>query len=244
MLSADEWKFVIDNILKARPVSRFNLAGGEPLLYSDLDTIIDYIHKLGIQASVITNGFLLTEKRLDNWCGKISTIGISIDGLTEKTILNVGRCTKQGKFLNRIAYQTLCSSILERGFLLKINTVVSSLNVHENFVDFYKTTCPDRCKLLKMQLFQNDKFSNAEYAISDNVFNTFVEIYKSANIENLIVENNLTNSYIIVDSSGYLLDNSNNCYKKRGNFLTDKADCVLKKWFSMNSFTKNGIIRY
>jgi radical S-adenosyl methionine domain-containing protein 2 len=61
-LSADKWRRAIDNILTTKPVRRFNLAGDEPLLYPDLDYIIDYIHNHNIDVSVITNGFLLTEK--------------------------------------------------------------------------------------------------------------------------------------------------------------------------------------
>ena len=69
-LSLDEAKRVIDSIeeyFKEAQVKnpRINLAGGEPLMYHYIDEIIDYISNKGIKVSMITNGSLLTEERVE-----------------------------------------------------------------------------------------------------------------------------------------------------------------------------------
>lgn len=63
---------VIDSILEYFQKNNFhngriNFAGGEPLLYPYLDTLIDYIAEKGYQSSIITNGALLTKEKIALW---------------------------------------------------------------------------------------------------------------------------------------------------------------------------------
>ena len=71
---------------------RINLAGGEPLVHPELDAIIDYISGKGIEVSLVTNGSLLTEERIEAWAGKVSMIGISVDAISSNTNIRIGRC--------------------------------------------------------------------------------------------------------------------------------------------------------
>ncbi|HSB16190.1 MAG TPA: radical SAM protein [Bryobacteraceae bacterium] len=59
------------------------LSGGEPLLHPDLDEIIAHIHRRGIIAGLITNGYLLTAARIHrlNRAG-LDHLQISIDNVT------------------------------------------------------------------------------------------------------------------------------------------------------------------
>ena len=59
------------------------LTGGEPLLHPDLDRVIARIRRRGIVATVITNGYLLTKKRIEklNAAG-LDYLQISIDNVT------------------------------------------------------------------------------------------------------------------------------------------------------------------
>src|SRR5574344_1928299 len=64
ILTIQSWKKIIDNCIKndIYPVNYFNLAGGEPLLYQNIDSIIKYIAlEKNKKVSIITNGFLLNE---------------------------------------------------------------------------------------------------------------------------------------------------------------------------------------
>jgi radical S-adenosyl methionine domain-containing protein 2 len=208
-LSVQNWKRIIDNITKKTSVSRFNLAGGEPLLYKGLDELIEYINSKKIQISLITNGHLLSKERIHRLKGKVSMIGMSIDALQPELLRKMGRCTQTKEILSPDKCVTLCKFIKKNNIQLKINTVVSRLNLQEDFSDFIKTVCPTRWKILKMKRFSNDNFNNTELDITENEFNRFCSTYSSLIP---IKEASLRNSYIMIDARGKLVDNSGESY--------------------------------
>ena len=65
ILSLDQWKLIVDNVSESISVKRFNIAGGEPLLYPKLNELISYINSKGIPVSIITNGILLSESFIE-----------------------------------------------------------------------------------------------------------------------------------------------------------------------------------
>jgi radical S-adenosyl methionine domain-containing protein 2 len=218
VLSVHNWKRIIDNITEKTSVLRFNLAGGEPLLYKGIDEVIEYINTKNIQVSIITNGHLLSEERIRKFKGKVSMIGLSIDALQPELLRKIGRCTKSNEILSADNCVSLCKSIHENGIQLKINTVVSRLNLHEDFTDFIKTVCPDRWKILKMKRFSANSFDNTELEITDNEFNMFCSTYFSVPH---IAEASLKNSYIMIDARGKLVDNSHESYMVIANLLKE-----------------------
>ncbi|GHU90918.1 hypothetical protein FACS189476_11370 [Spirochaetia bacterium] len=114
---------------------------------------------------------------------------------------------------------------------MKINTVVNKLNLREDFFDFIIVAQPCRWKLLKMQLFLNDSFSNLDLAIFDLQFDDFVKSNQKARIQGVKVvpERSMKNSYIIIDSVGNLIDNRDNDYTSLGNLLTEEPDTIFGK---------------
>jgi radical S-adenosyl methionine domain-containing protein 2 len=209
MLSVQDWKQIIDNITEKSPISRFNLAGGEPLLYQGLDELIEYINTKDILVSLITNGYLLSDEHIRNLKGKVSMVGLSIDALQPKLLQEIGRCTKTQEVLALDRCLALCKTIKENNMQLKINTVVSNLNQHEDFTGFMRIVCPSRWKILKMKRFSYNYFDNSELEITDDVFNRFCSIN---NPIPHIAEGSLKNTYIMVDSGGKLVDNSIEAY--------------------------------
>src|ERR1700745_3044266 len=75
----EEMKKRLD-ILADMGTSIITISGGEPLLHPDLDDIIRHIRRRGMIAGMITNGFLLTQKRIEelNRAG-LEHLQISID---------------------------------------------------------------------------------------------------------------------------------------------------------------------
>jgi len=204
-LSAQDWKRIIDNITEKTHVCRFNMAGGEPLLYQGLDELIEYINAKDIQVSLITNGYLLSEERIRRFKRRLSMVGISIDALHAGVLREMGRCTKKQEILSMNRCIALCKSIKENDIQLKINTVVTRLNLHENMSNFIQTVCPDRWKILKMKQFSSGDNDNFDLEITEDEFNKFCSMYTSVpHIE----EPSLKNAYIMVDSNGCLVDNS------------------------------------
>jgi radical S-adenosyl methionine domain-containing protein 2 len=218
MLSVRDWKQIIDNITEKTSVSRFNLAGGEPLLYKGLDELIEYINYKGILVSLITNGHLLSEDYIRKLRGKVSMVGLSIDALEPKLLREIGRCTKTLEILTLDRCVALCKTVNENDIQLKINTVVSKLNQHENFADFIQAVCPARWKILKMKKFSFSNSDNSELEITEEEFSRFCSFYNSIPH---IAEVSLKNTYIMIDSGGRLVDNSNEAYKVIADLLRE-----------------------
>ena len=60
-----------------------SVSGGEPLLYPELGALLDGAHALGMRTTVVTNGMLLDERRLDVLSGRADVLAISLDGIPE-----------------------------------------------------------------------------------------------------------------------------------------------------------------
>ena len=70
----------IDDLIRLRNVGTISVAGGEPLLYPQLDELIDYVRSKGREVMILTNGLRLDEKRLAHLRDKeVARIVIHID---------------------------------------------------------------------------------------------------------------------------------------------------------------------
>lgn len=58
------------------------ISGGEPLVYQDIDEILEYAHDLGFQMMLATNGFEV-EKHIDTIERCVGDVSISLDGIGE-----------------------------------------------------------------------------------------------------------------------------------------------------------------
>jgi radical S-adenosyl methionine domain-containing protein 2 len=203
ILSLEDWKAIIDNIVRDTPVCRFNLAGGEPLLYPSLQELIQYINNLGIKISIITNGFCLTKEMLRSFRRKVSMIGLSIDSLDSDTLRKIGRCTVSKQTLYRKACTALCKNIKKAGIRLKINTVISANNRDEDFSRFINDVRPDRWKIIKMKPYESSFFSNMNIMPDDSDYENFIHRHR---FFSHVAERNMKNAYIMVDAFGNLVD--------------------------------------
>src|SRR4051794_9500670 len=80
-VSVPEMKRRIDH-LKRLGTTVITISGGEPLMHPELDDVIRHVRKRGIIAGLITNGYLLTQKRIEqlNEAG-LDHLQISIDNV-------------------------------------------------------------------------------------------------------------------------------------------------------------------
>ncbi|HET7228971.1 MAG TPA: radical SAM protein [Longimicrobium sp.] len=58
-----------------------SVSGGEPLLYPRLGELLDGAHGLGMRTTVVSNGMLLDERRLQVLAGRADVLAISLDGV-------------------------------------------------------------------------------------------------------------------------------------------------------------------
>ena len=207
---------------------RINFAGGEPTLYEHLDELIDYASSLGLSVSIVTNGSLLTPERIYSWQGKVSCIGISIDSIDDTTNIAIGRCCKN-KVVDLPHWAELAKVIHECGIHLKINTVVSSLNLCEDLSALYRVLKPKKIKLFQMHLIDGINNRAEPYRITKGEFEGFCEHLKSFN--SVIVAEpcgSMENSYLMINPEGKFQLNNNGVYQTFGDSNTTPLLKILK----------------
>ena len=229
----DDTKKIVDNIalyFRQNNITdgRINFAGGEPTLYEHLDELIDYTSSLGIRVSIVTNGSLLTPDRIRSWQGKVSCIGISIDSIVYSTNLKIGRCC-QNNVIPLAKWSKLAKAIHNCGIDLKINTVVSRLNIDEDLSELYRVLSPKKIKLFQMHLIDGINDQAKPYEITEREFESFCKRHKA--FESVMVAEpcgSMENSYLMVNPEGEFQLNNNGIYQTFGNLNTTSLSEILK----------------
>ena len=220
-LSFEEAKHIVDEIKKYFSAygirnGRINIAGGEPMLYPYIEDVIRYIHEQGIKCSIITNGSRLTEDFCRRMAGILDMIGISIDAATDEGNRRVGRCNIGGTpdfdLLERVS-----NIIHEIGIQLKINTVVSKLNLEEDMAAIYRRLNPNKVKFFCMHVIDNINGGASSLLPTKNEYEDFV---KKNTVESctVVVEGpeSMQNAYFMINPQGEVYMNDNGSEKKYG----------------------------
>ena len=238
MLSTSEWKQIADNIVASHIVSDVNLAGGEPLLHPGTIEIAKYLQEKGVQVSLVTNGSLMTEDWIRESSNLFSMIGFSVDALNPSLQQEIGRCSNTDNTVMKAKDYAKRIKLIRKyspNTKIKVNTVVSSLNQNDCIAEQILEWNIDRWKILKMQDFRNQHFSNTKISITEQEFETYVKrsfeilglayqkdkvLYDYKNNQ-IVVENSLRGDYILIGAGGYLLDNTKGMnYERICNCLT------------------------
>lgn len=107
---------------------RFDITGGEPLVRKDVGEIIKIGKDLGYKIELITNGSLLTKKKLLEFKRLgLDSLAISLDGSDYETYSRIRQISKK-------TYEKVLKSIddaLSIGFVVKINTVAFQSNMED-----------------------------------------------------------------------------------------------------------------
>lgn len=201
MLDLEAWKTIVAKLVCRMKIKRFNLAGGEPMLASFVQKLIDFIHSLGIEVSIITNGMKLTPDFIRANRGKIQMIGISVDGVSEEMDLQIGRCTAKGDTLSKGRLIELASVIRESGIKLKIDTQVMRPNKDADFHGLIRAIKPDKWKLLQTSIRNDVNADIKAWVLNKDEFETFVKRHKDLNplVED---ESDIKNAYYMVFQYG------------------------------------------
>lgn len=231
----------IPEMLRKHGCKKLNFVGGEPLLYPDIDNLLKKSHECGLITSIVTNGSLLTRKRIDELAPYLDLVGLSIDSANEKIQAALGRGdgSHVRKLLNAIDY------LKKKGKKIKINTVVTSLNKNEDMRPLIRKINPDRWKVFQVMRVtgQNDR-KVKPLLIRDE---EFLE-YKLRN--DIVLKNNnnavfetyddMKDSYIMIDPMGRFFHNSKGKYEY---LRTDFSflSCTLDNLhFNIGKFIRRG----
>ena len=196
-------------------ITKISFAGGEPLLCPWLSELLTEAKQLGMTTMIISNGYLLSEKWLNENAKNIDWFTLSIDSLSHQTNLKLGRSVKD-KTISRERYFKLTSMIKKHGIKLKINTTVTSHNWRDDFIEFIETVEPERWKIFQVLPVkgQNDLEFNS-LKVNNEQFSKFVDMHNQIQSNCRIVsENNdaMRGSYLMIDPSGRFYDNSAGSY--------------------------------
>ena len=231
--SVDNAQRIIDNIasyfVQNKIIDgRINFAGGEPTLYEHLDELINYSSSLGISVSIVTNGSLLTAERIRSWQDKVSCIGISVDSLLDNTNFRIGRCCRNN-VIELPRWIELSKAIHECKIDLKINTVVSRLNLDEDLSKLYRALSPKKIKLFQMHLIGGINDRAKPYEITEREFQDFCKRLKA--FESIIVAEpcgSMENSYLMINPEGKFQLNDNGTYQTFGDLNITPLLEILK----------------
>ncbi len=229
--------FNIIGKLQRAGVQKITFAGGEPMLYKELDACIVYAKSLGMTTSIITNGSLITDEWLWDMRKKLDWIGLSVDSLNPATNELIGRKSK-----HPVHYFTLIDAIKQYGYKLKINTVVNAYNKDEDFNEFITKFAPKRWKVFQALRVegQNDTQFD-EVKVTTKEYNNFIK--RHALQSSLVPESNkaMTGSYLLVDPQGRLFENSAGKHTYSDSLIDNSfAHCAEQINLDRDMFLKRG----
>ena len=206
---------VLDAAINAG-ISKITFVGGEPLLCPWLPDAPAYSKSNGLTTMVVSNGSLLSNRWLDENSSYVDWFAISIDSVNEQTNYAIGRRTQSEGALSREQYSDRIALIASYGIKLKINTVVSSFNLHENMSDFIIESNPERWKIFQALkvIGQNDS-TFEPCRVTKGQFEAYVRRHSLVSQKcHMAIENNdsMTGSYLMVNPAGRFFDNSTGEY--------------------------------
>jgi radical S-adenosyl methionine domain-containing protein 2 len=194
---------------------KITFAGGEPTLCPWLPDLIQEAKNHGLTTMIVTNGSKLSSSYLDSLKQSLDWITLSIDSVKSETNIKSGRIISSNG-MNLLDYKRVGELIKEKGFRLKVNTVVHRYNCRENLSELIKFLKPERWKILKvLSVSDQNGLDFKNFEITDEEFDCFLKT-NYCNIPELekISENNneMKGSYIMVDPAGRFFDNLGDKY--------------------------------
>ncbi|MEQ3777188.1 MAG: viperin family antiviral radical SAM protein [Alcanivorax sp.] len=214
---------------------RLNIAGGEPMLHDKhLYRVIDQAAALGMKVSIITNGSYLDHTSISQIAHHLSWLGVSIDSSLATSNRIIGRSNAKGLQLNvgKLPELFALARSINPDLQIKINTVVNAANHTENFQKLLETLSPDKWKVFKVL-----PVINRNLEISDHDYQAFVHRH-SAFTQIMYSENNdeMRESYIMVDPKGRLFQNSNTNQESNYQYSQPIHEIGAEKAFSQITF--------
>jgi AdoMet-dependent heme synthase len=129
-ISTSEAMKIVDKAYEVG-ASFFGITGGEALLRKDLFEVIAYARKVGLGASIITDGRRLDQKAYDNIVKNEVKVSISIDGgeATNDSVRGKGAYAASVKAIERLSKEKLLNCLVYT--LANVNDSVTNVNAKD-----------------------------------------------------------------------------------------------------------------
>ena len=204
---------------------RLNIAGGEPTLSKNLGFIIETAYRIGFKVSIITNSSVLTTRFIKSNAKYLSVFAISIDSINRDNNVNIGRVHKEKSLdLSQVFKNIELFRNFNKNIEIKINTVVNRHNYNEYLGDFISLIKPDKWKI-----FQALSIDSSEIYCNDVQYKTFLQKYEKLEVSTYSESNDeMTDSYIMIDPHGRFYQNTNGIYTYSKSILDITKDEILE----------------
>lgn len=185
---------------------KLTFVGGEPTLCPFLGELIERAAALGITTSVVSNGERLAPL-IEQHAAALHWIGLSVDSGDETTSQRLGRGS--GDHVQRSI--ELAELARRHEIRIKLNTVVTALNHHEDMTALVRCIRPERWKIFQVLPIAGQNDGVDSLLVSLQQFRAYVERHARLAEDGIDVvpEDNaaMTGSYIMIDPMGRFFDN-------------------------------------
>ncbi len=204
---------------------RLNIAGGEPTLSKNLGFIIETAYRIGFKVSIITNSSVLTTRFIRSNAKYLSMFAISIDSINKDNNLKIGRVQRETSLeISQIFRNIELFRSLNKDIKIKINTVVNKHNYNEYLGDFISLIKPDKWKV-----FQALSINAKEIHCSNIQYEIFLKKHEKLKVSTYAENNDeMTDSYIMIDPHGRFYQNTNGTYIYSKSILDITKDEILE----------------
>lgn len=246
-LNSSQSQKIVEEIANAG-FGKVNFAGGEPLVYKDLGSLIRLAKHSELKTSIITNGSLVTNEWLTENGKFLDIIGISCDSAIEsiQNLLGRGNGSAVEKvkqaFLNIQKYNLNADVPI----FTKLNSVITSYNYKEDMTDFILNLGINRWKIFQVLHIQGENDLDIEsLAISNIEFQEFVNRHLPLQQHgvDVVKEDNelMTNSYLMINPEGQFYQNSSGKYIKSDSITDVGIESALEQIsFQYSKFIQRG----
>lgn len=190
-------------------MKKINFSGGEPFLQAEfMGELIKYckcdLAWANISVSIVSNGSLIRENWMNCYGKYVDILAISCDSFDKTTNDIIGR--RQGARTDHVGKLKKVKKWCDYyKIAFKINTVVNTYNLNEDFTKTITELKPIRWKVFQCLLLEGenagkDALRDAKpFYITDEEFNDFLKRHDK--VDNMVPENNndMCNSYLILD---------------------------------------------
>ena len=215
------------NNLEDSGVTSITWTGGEALLLKGIDDLLKVSYEKGIKNKIITNGKLLTPKRIDKIYKYLDSITLSIDSVSDNINDSLGRGKNHFQEVKKIL-----DYISEKKYDVKIriNSVVCKNNINSfgDLTSFLNNYNIYSWRVFKfMPLREKARVNKESFDISLSDYNEVIRYIRlNSNIKNIDtrIEEDMEKKYVLILANGDIVITNKGKDKKFGNALTDRME--------------------
>ncbi|MEK7606361.1 MAG: viperin family antiviral radical SAM protein [Patescibacteria group bacterium] len=244
------WKLIIQKLTVAG-VGKINFAGGEPLLFQGLGSLIEATSEAGLITSLVTNGKLITRE----WCAQylrwLNIIAISLDSFDRKVQHDLGRDNDPDvpqMVVDRIAMIREIAKSFGHKIYVKLNMVVTSQNAHEDPTPGLLLIHPNRVKIFQVTRVEGENEGTYDgLAISRQQFDAYVDRVRqglSGCKETVLApetEEDLHESYLVIGPDGSFRDKRAGQNLVGSSLIEASVEDALSSLFSEDDLVRIGL---